>query len=184
MRCVGQVQNVEGLESPGNIPLPSPVLPGCGWEGAAWALPLSSFLVVPGQKMLLFVTTWQIQFPLTQQNRFEPTNSCNNSGKCKKKKQPQRVKQFLVQVVCVIPKEMFTPGKLSQLQAPDPSSVQGWNLVFYIKLLQPQLNNFCLNFSWHYQEQNSSFQLIKAKVQTAPEKWKSRKARGSLPFNG
>lgn len=46
------------------------------------------------------------------------------------KKNHQRVKPFLVQVVCVIPKEMFTSGKLSQLQAPDPSLVQGWNFVF------------------------------------------------------
>lgn len=72
------------------------------------------------------------------------------------------MKQFLVQVVCVIPKEMFTSGKLSQLQAPDPSSVQGSNLVFYVKLLQPPLNktSFCLNSSWHHQEQNSSLRLI------------------------
>lgn len=89
MRCLGQVQNVEGLESPGNIPLLSPVLPGSWWMwmgmgGSSLDTALSSFLVVPGQKMLLFVRTWQIQFPWTQQKRSEPTNSCNNSGKCRK----------------------------------------------------------------------------------------------------
>lgn len=89
-------------------------------------------------------------------------------------------------VVCVIPNETFTSGELSQLQAPDPSFVQGWNLAFYIKLIQPPLNknSFCLNFSWHHQQQNSSFRLIKAKIQTAPENWKSRKAHGHFPFNG
>lgn len=66
-------------------PTPLPWAPWMWMGGSSLDTALSSFLVVPGQKMLLFLTTWQIQFPLTQQNRFEPTNSCNNFGKCKKK---------------------------------------------------------------------------------------------------
>lgn len=104
---------------------------------------------------------------------FEPTNSCNNFGKCKKKKSNNSWSKWFL--VCVIPNETFTWGELSQLQAPDPSFVQGQNLVFYIKLLQPPLNknSSCLNFSWHQQQQNSSFRLIKAKIQTDPENQKS-----------
>lgn len=80
-----------GAGEPWEHPLPSPVLPAWGWMwmwmwGSSLDTALSSFLVVPGQKMLLFEITWQIQFPLTQQKMYGPTNSCNNSGKCKKKK--------------------------------------------------------------------------------------------------
>lgn len=162
MKCLGQVQNVEGLERPGNIPLPFSCAPWQLWMcvgGSSLDTALSSFLVVPGQKMLLFVITWQVQFPLTQQKRLEPTNSCNNSRKCQKKKKKKSVTIPGPSGSCHS-KRNNDVRKLSQLQAPDPSLVQGWNLVFYIKLLQPPLNtlnknSFCLNFSWHH-KQNSS----------------------------
>lgn len=91
MRCLGQAgTEFGGAEEPWEHPTPLLLCSlAAGWTwmgGSSLDAALSSLLVVPGQKMLLFVITWQAQFPLTQQKRFEPTNSCNNFGKCQKKK--------------------------------------------------------------------------------------------------
>lgn len=57
--------DVDGREQPGRCPL---LIPGCSRaENAA------------------FWNLTKVQFPLTQQKKSEPTNSCNNLGKCQKK---------------------------------------------------------------------------------------------------
>lgn len=91
MRCLGQAgTEFGGAEEPWEYPTPLLLCSlAAGWMwmgGSSLDAALSSLLVVPGQKMLLFVITWQAQFPLTQQKRFEATSSCNNFGKCQKKK--------------------------------------------------------------------------------------------------
>lgn len=141
MRCWGQVGNLEGLESPGNIPFPSSCAPGSWVDvmgGSSLDTALSSSCLFQGRKCCSLSEPDRPNFHQLSKKGFEATNSCNNSGKCQRK----RVKQFLGQVLCVIPKERFPSGELRQLPTPDPSFHKAG--IWFSTLNK---NSFCLNFS-------------------------------------